>query len=153
MMEAMSSDPATPNESLDAPALETAVEETTPAQPLAWPAVAVGVVYAWIVGGFASFTLAANIAVFIPGLLVLIIAFVRPPKRHPRTRPVTKTTIGWWALVLGLFTVMELTDLFLGSTHVHPTWSNIMSPILDDHLAKSILVFIWLRVGWTLLHR
>ncbi len=150
----MSSDPATPNERLDAPALEPAAEEAAAAQPLAWPAIAVGVVYSWIVGGFATFTLAANIAVFVPGLVILIIAFVRPPKRHPRTRPVTKKTVFWWALVLTVFTVMELTDLFLGSTpRIHPTWSNIMSPILDDHLAKSIAVFIWLRVGWTLLHR
>ncbi|HEX3811875.1 MAG TPA: hypothetical protein VHX59_03455 [Mycobacteriales bacterium] len=149
----MSTDPATPDESLERSGIDAAVEEAAGAQTLAWPAVAAGVVYSWIVGSFPSFTLASNIAVFATGTAVLLVAFVRPPRRHPRGRPVTWAAVGWWVLVLGAFTAVELINLFLGSTHPHPTLSILMAPVLENHLAKSVAVFIWLRVGWVLLHR
>lgn len=149
----MSTDPATSDESLDRAALDTVDVEESAGSSLTWPAVAIGVVFSWIVGWFPSFTWASNIAVFATGAVVLFIAFVRPPKRHPRGRPVTKVAVAWWVLALAAFTVVEMTNLFLGSTHPHPTLSVLMAPILQDHLAKSIAVFIWLRVGWTLLHR
>jgi len=151
MMSAMSTDPATPEETLEPATLEArAADERS---VWAWPALAFGIVYAWIVGGFPSFTLASNIAVFIVGAAVLVIAFVRPPERKPLGPPVNRTAVLWWALALGGFTVLELINLFLGSTHPHPTWSVLIAPLLADHFAKSVAVFIWLRVGWVLLHR
>jgi hypothetical protein len=146
----MTSDPAAPEEGLESVA---AIEQVDERSPWAWPAMAFGVVYSWIVGGIPSFTLAANIAVFSTGFVVLVIAFARPPVRKPRGRPVTGRAVMWWALALGGFTAIELINLFLGSTHPHPTWSVLVAPVLENHLAKSVAVFIWLRVGWVLLHR
>ena len=146
----MSTDPATPEEGLEPVAAIEQVDERT---SWAWPAMAFGVVYSWIVGGIHSFTLAANVVVFSTGLVVLVIAFARPPARKPRGRPVTRRAVMCWALALGLFTIIELVNLFLGSTHPHPTWSVLVAPILENHFAKSIAVFIWLRIGWVLLHR
>lgn len=146
----MTTDPAAPEEGLESVA---AIEQVDERSPWAWPAVAFGVVYSWIVGGFASFTLASNIAVLSTGLVVVVIAFAHPPARRPRGRPVTRHAVMWWMLALGLFTVIELINLFLGSTHPHPTWSVLVAPILEDHLAKSVAAFIWLRIGWVLLHR
>lgn len=146
----MSTDPATPDEGLEPVA---AIEQVEEHSPWAWPAVAFGVVYSWIVGGFSSFTLESNIAVLSTGFVVLVIAFARPPARKPRGRPVTRRAVVCWSLALGLFTVVELVNLFLGSTHPHPTWSVLVAPILENHVAKSVAVFIWLRIGWGLLHR
>lgn len=146
----MSTDPATPEEGLEPVA---AIEHVDERSPWAWPAMAFAVVYSWIVGGIPSFTLAANIAVFSTGFVVLVIAFAHPPARKPRGRPVTRKAVVCWSLALGLFTVVEMINLFLGSTHPHPTWSVLIAPILENHFAKSVAVFLWLRIGWILLHR
>jgi hypothetical protein len=142
----------------DAPAATGAIELDEPiAQPWwhtwRWPLRALGIVYAWIAGGFASFTWESNVAVFAPGALFLLIAFLRPPPRLPPGRPVTRRAVLVWVVVLGAFTVMELLNLFLGSTHAHPTLSILMAPVLENHFAKFAAVLVWLRVGAELLRR
>lgn len=119
----------------------------------AWAAVALGVVFSWIVAGFGSFNLKSTIAVVGAGLGFLVVAFVCPP---PRTRPahaLTRRGVAVWTLVLGTFSVQEVINDALGSRHPHPTLSILMDPVLNNHLARAVAIMIWLRFGWVMLHR
>jgi len=49
----------------------------------------------------------------------------------------------------------ELTQLLLQPTlttdsYAHPTISVLTDPVLASHVGRSILLFVWLAVGWFL---
>src|SRR6266481_5353680 len=105
-MDVVSSDPVR-REEFDQPAVDAVVpEDLAGGQPWRWPAVAAAVVCSWLVGGLKSFTLSSNIAVFVIGALFLAVAFIRPPRRLPLGRPVTKLAVVWWLAALGALTVI-----------------------------------------------
>lgn len=118
-----------------------------------WAAVAVGVVFSWIVAGFGSFNLESTIAVVGAGLGFLVVAFAWPPPRTRPTRPLTKRAVMLWTLVIGSFSVQEIINDALGSKPPHPTLSILMDPVLGNHLARAVAILIWLRFGWVMLHR
>lgn len=140
------------------PTVETApvALAAEPGSPwLRWrmPLVALGTVFSWVLGGIAPFTASSTVAVLLVGALALLAAFAFPPPRLALGKPVTAGSVAWWFGILGAFTAVELVNLFMGSTHSHPTLSVLMAPLLLHHLPKSVAVAIWLRVGWTLVRR
>ncbi len=59
----------------------------------------------------------------------------------------------WWLVPAGLFTVIEVADILLGSTHAHPTMSTLLDPPLDRYPIRVAGYVVWLGGFWTLVRR
>ena len=133
--------------------LAAAMPRSTASGVLSWAWAVLAVVYAWVVAGFAPFSLASSVAVFVTGAVVLVVAFGFTPPRVATAKPLTKAGVGAWAAILGAFSLQEVLNFTLGSTRAHPTLSILVAPLLEDHLVKAVAVLIWLGVGWVLVRR
>jgi len=71
-----------------------------------------------------------------------------------RTGTATLSTAArWWLLPTGLFVVIEVADIYLGSTHAHPTLSVLMDPPLDRYPIRVAGYAVWLSGFWALIRR
>jgi hypothetical protein len=71
-----------------------------------------------------------------------------------RSAPTTlSTAAGWWLLPIGFFAVVEVADIYLGSTHAHPTLSVLLDPPLDRYPIRVAGYAVWLSGFWTLVRR
>jgi hypothetical protein len=122
-----------------------------PRRAAAWSAVAV---FAWFAGGLDSFTAAADVAVALPVLLLLGVAVLAPPRRKPAPRRVPpRGWLPWLVPILG-FCALEVVDKWVfGSLPAHPTWSDLMDPVLAWRPARAAAVLVWLAAGWELVRR
>jgi hypothetical protein len=59
----------------------------------------------------------------------------------------------WWLVPVGLFTVIEVGDIMLGSTHAHPTLSVLMDLPLDRYPIRVAGYAVWLSGFWALVRR
>jgi hypothetical protein len=117
--------------------------------------VAAGVVYAILAGTFGRFSWPLTIAVAIPGVWAVAIAW-RTDVTGPEPsalEPVGKAA--WLAVFLSL-AAWEVQALLLQptittSSWAHPTLSTLMDPILAGHLGRSITMILWLALGGYLL--
>jgi hypothetical protein len=112
------------------------------------------VVYAWFAGGLRSFTGAAEVAVAVPAVALLGVAALAPPRRKaaPRRVPLHGWLL-WLVPILG-FSALEIVDNWVfGSVPAHPTWSDLMDPVLAWQPARAAAVLLWLAAGWELLRR
>jgi hypothetical protein len=101
---------------------------------------------------FPSFSLGAEVLVVAAGGTLFWLGMSdRLPRRNSPDRLPTRA--GWW-LVPGLtLGVVEAINFFAGSTHEHPTLSNLADPILEGHLARAAAYFGWLTAYWGLVRR
>jgi len=121
-------------------------------------AVAMGLVFAFVVGGFGRYSWSATSFVVVVAGTGVVIAWRGPLRGAPTAvRPDPLGARAWTALfvVLGLW---ELTQLLLqpsltqGSQR-HPTFSVLMDPVLASHVGRSVSLCFWLALGWFLLDR
>jgi hypothetical protein len=125
--------------------------QTHPRQAAWWSAAAV---YAWVAGGFASFTVESEVAVVLASLVMFGMVIFAPPERKPAPRRVA--LVGWvaWLVPILTFSGLEIVNNFVfGSTPAHPTWSNLMDPVLEWHPARTTAVLLWLAAGRELIRR
>jgi hypothetical protein len=115
-------------------------------------AVVVAVAYSWVAGHFTTFTRPAQIATFIPGLLGVIAAVRLAPRRSARDDRSGRGWLAWWLIVLGLTTI-EVLSLALGSTHQHPTISDLVNSWLLSTPSRAVGFGLWLSLGYWLLRR
>jgi hypothetical protein len=59
----------------------------------------------------------------------------------------------WWLVPAGLFTVLEVADIYLGSTHAHPTLPTLLDAPLDRYPLRVAGYVVWLSGFWTLVRR
>jgi hypothetical protein len=112
------------------------------------------VVFSWFAGGLQSFTVAADVTVAVPVLLLCGIAVLAPPRRKPAPRRVPLR--GWllWLVPLLGFCALEIVDNWVfASLPDHPTWSYLMDPVLAWRPARAAAVLVWLVAGWELVQR
>ncbi len=120
--------------------------------------IALAAAYAAIVGGFARFSWPITVAVFVPGVLGVIVVWRDRAPRPDRPHVDLVGALAWAAVFVALG-LWELTQLLMQpglttDSYAHPTISVLLDPLLNPHrVDRSIGIFIWLAFGWYLIDR
>ncbi|TDQ05756.1 hypothetical protein [Labedaea rhizosphaerae] len=129
-------------------AMPVAAPPTTRANTYAVVGVVLGcALYGWVVGHWTPNTLPVQLAVAVPGLMVMPFAWRVPDVS--RTLP----DRAWlWAVVGVLVCLWELTSFLFQSdpavgTYEHPTLSVVLDPLFATASLRSVLVGVWLALG------
>ena len=117
-------------------------------------AVAGLVAYSWIAAGFRPFTLAEEVMVAIPAVLVFAAAWRSSRRTEPRVvdRSPRWSAGVWLGLVVVAFT-WELSAFFSGPRVDHPTLSVIADEVMSVHPGRALVFLLWLALGWLLVAR
>ena len=110
-------------------------------------------VYAWVVAAAAPFSRGALVGVVIPGAVLGIIAIGRPPERIPPPAELDMVGMSYWVICLAAFFEWEASAWRDSSWPWHPSFTNLVDPLLDPHLVKTTAVLVWMLAGWALVRR
>ena len=103
------------------------VELPAGARPARNAIVAAAVIgYAWLLGGAAPFSARALIEVLLPGAVLGVIAYARPPERIPAPESVDTLGLSYWIIALALLFEWEASavrDDTRMAPITHRTWS------------------------------
>jgi hypothetical protein len=110
-------------------------------------------VYAWMVAGADPFSRGALIGVVIPGAVLGTIAVARPPRRIPPPDELDMTGMSYWIICLAAFFEWGASAWRDSSWPWHPSFTNLIGPLLVPHLIKSAAILVWLLAGWALVRR
>jgi hypothetical protein len=109
--------------------------------------------YAWVAAAAAPFSRGALVAVVIPGAVLGAIAVGRPPERIPPPDGLDVTGMSYWMICLAAFFEWEASAWRDSSWPWHPSFTNLIDPLLAPHLIKSVAILVWLLAGWALVRR
>ena len=122
------------------------------------PAVLAAAGYAVVVGWFQRYSWPATIAVSIPAVAGVLVAWrvSAGSESKPERLPLAGTAA--WAVVWAGASVWELTALYLQpnldtDSNAHPTLSYLADPLLASVAGRSAVLFGWLAFGWYLARR
>jgi hypothetical protein len=110
-------------------------------------------VYAWLVAAAAPFSHGALVGVLIPGAVLGAIAVGRPPERIPPPDELDLAGVSYWMICLAAFFEWEASAWRDNSWPWHPSFTNLVDPLLAPHLIKSAAILVWLLAGWALVRR
>jgi hypothetical protein len=121
-------------------------------------AVAGGLAFVVVVGGFDRYSWPATVAVVSVGAMAIAAAWRRPVQEGPEQARLDPVGAAAWAAVFIALGLLELTNLLLQPTlkadsYAHPTLSVLTDPILASAPGRSVALLLWLAVGWSLLER
>ena len=91
--------------------------------------------------------------VVIPGAVVGLIASVRPPERIPPPAELDILGMSYWMICLAAFFEWEASAWRDSSWPWHPSFTNLIDPLLGPHLVKTAAILVWLLAGWALVRR
>ncbi len=124
------------------------------ARPARNAVIAAGLVaYAWILGGTAPFTTKALLGVLLPGAVLGMIAYGRPPERIPPPASVDVAGFSYWIIGIALLFEWEAAAVRDNSPPWHPSLTDLINPLLGPHAVKSAAIVVWLLAGWGLVKR
>jgi hypothetical protein len=109
--------------------------------------------YAWILGGTSPFSLKALLGVLLPGAVLGVIAYGRPPERIPPPESVDVTGLSYWIIGIALLFEWEAAAVRDNSPPWHPSLTDLINPLIAPHAIKSAAIVGWLLVGWALVKR
>jgi hypothetical protein len=109
--------------------------------------------YCWVAGGLAPFTTRSLLSVLVPGAVLGAIAYGRPPARIPAPERIDVAGFSYWAIAVAALFEWEASAFIGGSTWWHPSLTELVSPLIAAHPAKSIAMLAWLLCGWALVRR
>jgi hypothetical protein len=109
--------------------------------------------YAWVVGGTAPFSMKALLGVLLPGAVLGVVAYTRPPERIPPPDSVDVAGFSYWIIAIALLFEWEASAVRDGSPWWHPSLTDLINPLLGPHPVKSAAIVIWLLAGWALVRR
>jgi hypothetical protein len=110
-------------------------------------------VYAWVAAAAAPFSRGALVAVVIPGAVLGVIAYGRPPERIAPPAELDIVGMSYWGICLAAFFEWEASAWRDSSWPWHPSFTNLVDPLLDPHLVKTAAVLVWMLAGWALVRR
>ena len=110
-------------------------------------------VYAWVVAATVPFSRGALIGVILPGAVLGTIALARPPERIPPPDELDMTGMSYWVICLAVFFEWEASAWRDNSWPWHPSFTNLIGPLMEPHLLKSAVILVWLLAGWALVRR
>jgi hypothetical protein len=111
------------------------------------------VVYSWVVANAAPFSRGALIGVLLPGAVLGAIALVRPPERIPPPDKLDMIGMSYWVICVAAFFEWEASAYKDNSWPWHPSFTNLIDPLMEPHLVKSAAILVWLLAGWALVRR
>ena len=151
--------PAAQAAAAEARAAEAAAARGRPRRPLLIvTGLAVGALYAALVGSFARYSWPATAAVLGLGAIVLAVGW-RESRRWrpvPGKLPMPGAMLWGGLLVAGglweLAALLQQPSLTVAS-YTHPTVSSLTDPLLGTHAGRSLALATWLALGWFLVER
>lgn len=111
------------------------------------------VAYAWVLGGTPPFSTRALLGVLLPGAVLGVVAFTRPPQRIPPPDSVDMTGLSYWLIAIALLFEWEASAFRAGSRASHPTLTMLIDPLIQPHPVRSLAIVAWLLAGWALVRR
>ena len=125
-----------------------------PAHPVLAVMIGAGLaVYAWVAGSAAPFSRGAFLAVLIPGAILALLAYGRPPERIPPPEQLDVLGTSYWLIVLTAFFEWEASAYKDNSWPWHPSFTDLINPLLGPHVVKSAAILVWMLAGWALVRR
>jgi hypothetical protein len=109
--------------------------------------------YGWVDASAAPFTRGALVGVAVPGALLAIIAVGRPPERIPPPDELDVRGMSYWLIALAAFFEWEASAWRDNSWPWHPSFTNLLLPLLEPHLVRTAAIMVWLLAGWALVRR
>jgi hypothetical protein len=110
--------------------------------------------YAWMLGGTTPFTTRALLGVLLPGAVLGVIAFARPPERIPPPESVDMAGFSYWIICIALLFEWEASAVRDSSVQTtHPSLTDLINPLIAPHPIKAAAIVIWLLAGWALVKR
>jgi hypothetical protein len=115
-------------------------------------------VFALLAGGFARYSWPVTLAVLVPATVGLLLSWRAPADGAPPPGRVDPAGPLLWVGVFVTLALWELTSLLLQpslttDSYAHPTLSVLSDPFLATHAGRTIGLFLWLALGWSLLRR
>ncbi|HUA27555.1 MAG TPA: hypothetical protein VMC03_01610 [Streptosporangiaceae bacterium] len=114
---------------------------------------AVLVAYSWFAAGTVPFTLNALLIVLVPGLVLAVIAYGRPPERIPPPDRMDVAGFSYWAICIIALFEWEASAFRDNALWWHPSLTDLIDPMLGPHPVKAAAILIWLVSGWALVRR
>jgi len=111
------------------------------------------IAYSWLAAGTVPFTTSALLIVLVPGAVLAVIAYVRPPERIPAPDRLDLTGFSYWAIAVGALFEWEASAFKDGAPSWHPALTTLIDPVLGTRPVKAAGIFIWLLAGWALVRR
>jgi hypothetical protein len=111
------------------------------------------IAYSWFAAGTRPFTINALLIVLLPGAVLAVIAYVRPPKRIPPPQRLDMTGFSYWAIAVGALFEWEASAFKDGAPGWHPALTTLIDPVLGTRPVKATGILIWLLAGWALVRR
>jgi hypothetical protein len=99
------------------------------------------------------FSRGALLGVVIPGAVLGAIAYGRPPERIAAPEELDLAGVSWWLICLTAFFEWEASAWRDNSWPWHPSFTNLIDPMLGPHLIKTAAILVWLMAGWALVRR
>ncbi len=113
-------------------------------------AVVVVVAYSWWATSLPPFSTSGLVAVLIAGgVLIAVRRSTMRRRDHEADEGTGRVRWPWVAVIAGIG-AWELQALFQHPREADPTISSILDPIEQWHVARLVLFFAWLWLGWQL---
>jgi len=109
--------------------------------------------YSWVVAAAVPFSRGAFVGVVVPGAVLAAIAVGRPPHRIPPPDELDMLGMSYWIICLAAFFEWEASAYKDSSWPWHPSFTDLIGPLLGPHLIKSAAILVWLLAGWALVRR
>jgi hypothetical protein len=124
------------------------------ARPARNAVIGAGVIgYAWLLGGTAPFSTRALLGVLLPGAVLGVIAFARPPERIPAPESVDLAGFSYWIICIALLFEWEASAVRDSLMPAHPSLTDLINPLIAPHPIKAAAIVGWLLGGWALVKR
>lgn len=109
--------------------------------------------YSWFAASTMPFTRNALLIVLLPGAVLAVIAYARPPKRIPPPHRLNLTSFSYWAIAVTALFEWEASAFKDGAPWWHPALTTLIDPVLGTRPVKAAGILIWLLAGWALVRR
>lgn len=111
------------------------------------------IAYSWFAAGTVPFTRNALLIVLVPGAVLVVMAYVRPPQRIPPPDRLDLTGFSYWAIAVGALFEWEASAFKDGAPSWHPALTTLIDPVLGTRPVKAAGILIWLLAGRALVRR
>lgn len=109
--------------------------------------------YSWWAGTTVPFTRNALLIVLLPGALLGVIAYGRPPERIPAPDRLDLAGSCYWVIAIAALFEWEASAFRDFADTGHPPLSDLINPLLGVHPLKAVAMLAWLLTGWGLVRR
>jgi hypothetical protein len=120
--------------------------------------IALALVYIGIGGTYERYTWPATLIIIGPAVLVVGLSWRGPLRRRAVPGPIPLAGVVAWTALFVVAGLWELGALLAqpslrADSYAHPTISYLMDPILSEHFGRSVVLGVWLALGWWLMNR